>query len=49
LVSQETAAVERSKSEQLIGIERGRTEKIEDGKSKAWQKLKSIFMKVPAV
>jgi hypothetical protein len=49
LVSQETVAVERSEYEKLIGIERGRTKKIEGGESKAWQKLKSIFMKVPAV
>ncbi len=43
------AVVEWSESEQLIGIERGRIEKIEEGESEAWQKLKSIFMKVPAV
>jgi hypothetical protein len=49
LVSQETTAVELFESEKLIGIERGRTEKIEGGEPKVWQKLKSIFIKVPAV
>ena len=36
MVSQETAAIERFESEQLIGIERGRTKKIEEGESEAW-------------